>query len=466
MNKQLQRRPYDYLAVLLLMALGLGLTLYTRQMVMHWDEFGSYDFTRYPLIEVLRMDHDNHAPLWWGQFWAWWRLVGESETAGRWNSVLITLVTLALSYQLGKSIFRSPLIGLGAMAIAALHPFLLRYALDIRPYPLVALLSLLSMWLLLRWLRQPTAPRARLYGFVVALMLYTHYYTALLALVQGAYALLARRSRAAWGQMAQAVGVTLLLFGPWLPTFLRHYEHLRRVVRPLDERVALSPAPTILTTPENVQKFIDLNTVGLGASMLLILLLALALQRWRTEAVLAAVVFVVPTAVIFGVNTNISIMVERYMLFVVWGPILLLMAGWALLKPVWLRLPAVVLSIVGLAALAPRWHTAYPPVREVWRSIYADWQPEDVIVYDNFDDTHKYLRPAHYLPADFSGFAAVPPEEAVRHKRVWHVTDNIFDPTVNANLDFLKQHFRIVRVYGECSARRCFVGQLLEPLSP
>jgi hypothetical protein len=59
----------------------------------------------------------------------------------------------------------------------------------------------------------------------------------------------------------------------------------------------------------------------------------------------------------------------------------------------------------------------------------------------------------------------VSPEEAVGHERVWHVTDNIFHATVNAHLEFLKQHFRIVRVYGECNARRCFVGQLLEPLS-
>ncbi|XWX03054.1 glycosyltransferase family 39 protein [Aggregatilineales bacterium SYSU G02658] len=468
MPKQLDNRLFDGFAVLMLMILALGLALYTRQMIMHWDEFGSYDFTRYPLIEVALMQHDIHAPLWWIQFWGWWRAFGQSEAVGRWNSLLIAFVTLALAYQVGKQAFRSPLIGLGAMAVTALHPFVLRYGLDMRPYPLVVLLALMSVWALLRWLNRPTAARARLYGLVVALMLYTHYYMALLALAQGIYALLARRSRAAWIQMAQAVGVVLVLFGPWLPILVRHYNHLRGVVRPLDARVALSPYPTVPTTPETVQQFIDLNTLGLGAGLLLIVGLAFVLRRWRMEAGLALAMFALPTAAVFLLNVNISLMVERYMVFVVWGPILLLMAGWALLdgRLRWLRLPVIALCVGGVALLAPTWHKVYPPVREVWQSIYTDWQAGDVLIMDNFDDTHKYLRAGHYLPAGFSGFETIAPEEALGHARVWHVTDNIFDATVNAHLDFLKQHFTIVRVYGECNARRCFVGQLLEPLAP
>ncbi|MFQ3659577.1 MAG: glycosyltransferase family 39 protein [Anaerolineae bacterium] len=459
---------WNGLAIVLLMGLALGLVLYTHQMIMHPDEFGSYDFTRYPLIEVVRMEHDTHVPLWWLQFWGWWRAFGQSEAVGRWNSLLITFVTLALAYQVGKQTFRSPLIGLGGMAVTALHPFLLRHTLDIRPYPLVVLLALASLWALLRWLRQPTPARARLYGLVVALMLYTHYYTALLALAQGVYALLTHRSRAAWGQMAQAVGIVLLLFGPWLPTLVRHYEHLRSVVRPLDARAALSPYPTIVTTPETVQQFIDLNTLGVGAGLLLIGVLALLLRRWRIEAGLALAAFALPTAAIFWLNINVSVMVERYMVFVVWGPILLLMVGWALLdgRLRWLRLPVIALCVGGVAALAPAWHKVYPPVRAVWHSIYANWQAGDVLITDNFDDTHKILRAGHYLPAGFAGFETITPEEAIGHARVWHVTDNIFDGTVSAHLDFLKQHFTIVRVYGECSAQRCFVGQLLEPIAP
>lgn len=468
MPKRINARIFNGLAVVLLMGLALGLTLHTRQMIMHWDEFASYDFTRYPLIEVALMQHDSHTPLWWVQFWAWWRAFGQSEAVGRWNSLLITFVTLALAYQVGKSAFRSPLIGMGAMAVTALHPFFLRHGLDIRPYPLVLLLALLSVWALLRWLHQPTAPRARFYGLVVALMLYTHYYMALLALAQGAYALLARRSQAAWGQMAQAVGIVLLLFGPWLPTLIRHYNHLRTVVRPLDARVALAPYPSIPTTPETVQQFIDLNTLGVSVGLLLIVGLALLVRRWRLEAGLALAMFALPTAAVFLLNLNISLMVERYMVFVVWGPILLLMAGWALLdgRLRALRLPVIALCVGGAAALGPTWHKVYPPVREVWHSIYADWQPGDVLITDNFDDTHKYLRAGHYLPAGFAGFETITPEQAPGHARVWHVTDNIFDSAVNANLEFLKQHFSIVRVYGECNARRCFVGQLLEPLPP
>ncbi|MFQ3672697.1 MAG: hypothetical protein SNJ83_03775, partial [Aggregatilineales bacterium] len=70
---------WNGLAIVLLMGLALGLVLHTRQMIMHWDEFGSYDFTRYPLIEVVRMEHDTHVPLWWLQFWGWWRAFGQSE---------------------------------------------------------------------------------------------------------------------------------------------------------------------------------------------------------------------------------------------------------------------------------------------------------------------------------------------------------------------------------------------------
>jgi uncharacterized membrane protein len=447
-------------ALLVLMCLTMWLTRHTETMLIHEDELLSYVFTAYPFDVVARMERDTHLPLWWLQFWVWWRMVGETEFAGRWNSILILMITLAMLYQVGRVWFKSPLIGMGGMALFAIHPYALNHALDIRPYTLSLLTALLSTWFLWRWLQQPTARRARIYGVAVAVMLYTHYYLAALAVAQGIFALLARRQRACWGQMAQAFALVLAAWGLWLPVMLRHIEHLRRVTRPLDARDTLSPSPTLITSPETFSHFLDLNTAGFWVLLLAGALAGLALGRHRLALLLGLTIFLLPTSAVLLANTRVSLFTERYMVFVLWGAILTAMAVWAVFRPAWLRAGAVGVTLVGVALYSPLWQKPHPPVRTVYQTLAQSLLEGDAIVLDVVRNVP--LAPEYYVPREYPLPVPITPEEVHQYGRFWHVSDNLYDAAIFQRFEAMRQQYEIQAVIGECDTSRCFIAHLFQ----
>ena len=81
------------------------------------------------------------------------------------------------------------------------------------------------MYTFLRWLKAQTWGATALYGISVAFMLYTHYFGAVLFLSEGLffvmYTLVQRHlNLKSIGQGLTAYVIALILFAPWLPTFL------------------------------------------------------------------------------------------------------------------------------------------------------------------------------------------------------------------------------------------------------
>lgn len=192
---------------------------------------------------------DIHPPLYYLLLRGWRELVGASEFSLRAFSALAGVLTVAMTFTLGQAVTspRSPVISLAAALLAAANPALVYYSQEARMYSLLALLATLSTLLLIRWLQavrngHPAAALAIAYVLCAAAGVYTHYFfpavllahnlLVLLQLIWSMY--LARHDAAAtdtqhhppaplllsWLTIMAAI---LLLYLPWLPTFLDQF---------------------------------------------------------------------------------------------------------------------------------------------------------------------------------------------------------------------------------------------------
>ena len=148
------------------------------------------------------------------------RLVGDSEFGLRFAPAAWNLLTVAVVFACGEALRR----GLGGWAAlyAALSPFAVRYAQELRFYALGLLLGSLLIWLAILVARgrlRPTALAWVMTALLAAATLYTHVYSFLAAL--GGLAIIALASprrpdlqRAVWYAGALLAG--LIAFSPWL----------------------------------------------------------------------------------------------------------------------------------------------------------------------------------------------------------------------------------------------------------
>ena len=111
------------------------------------------------------------------------RLVGDSEFGLRFAPAAWNLLTVAVLFACGEALRRG--LGHWTALYAALSPFAVRYARELRFYALGLLLGSLLIWLaalVARGRLRPTAPAWVMTALLAAAALYTHVYSFLAAL--------------------------------------------------------------------------------------------------------------------------------------------------------------------------------------------------------------------------------------------------------------------------------------------
>ncbi len=108
-----------------------------------------------------------------------------------------------------------------AAGLVALHPLEIFSSNEMRMYPLLTVLALLSTWLAYRAVEVPGALwRWVAYGICIALLAYTSYYAALLVPAQALWILLSLPRRQGVARLGLAGGVALACYLPWVPALL------------------------------------------------------------------------------------------------------------------------------------------------------------------------------------------------------------------------------------------------------
>jgi len=214
------RRDVAVAVALILLAAVLRAPLLLNTFVDH-DEISTVWISLAPTLDEARwrMFLEGNPPLLFAMLGAWARFFqGDSMIMQRLVAVWASLLALPLVYVLGRRL-GSAALGLVAMALLAVNPFLLAFSPLVRQYALVVCLSALSLVAL------TGALRGNRWGWpLVALvnvaLVYTHYYGVWLVAAEGLYLLLAalrsRKWRAFVGQGLAACGVPALALAPWL----------------------------------------------------------------------------------------------------------------------------------------------------------------------------------------------------------------------------------------------------------
>lgn len=167
---------------------------------------------------------DIHPPGYYLALKGWISLIGISEFGLRSLSALWGVVMVAATYALGKQLTHRPRVGLLAALLVAINPFGIYYGQETRMYAQLGALSILSLWLVVRFFA--SQHQQWQWGFALALCntlgLYTHYTFPFTMIVQGVYALwhmLQQQNSVRYFVTYVVVNIgTLLLFLPWLPT--------------------------------------------------------------------------------------------------------------------------------------------------------------------------------------------------------------------------------------------------------
>jgi hypothetical protein len=116
----------------------------------------------------------------------WLLAAGESLVAARLLSLFAVLLAVALISAVVRrrlkdnTLLHGRLVSFWLVLIASLLPATVLLARSVEPGGLLLALSALNLWLLLRWLQEPSVPRSLLYALSLALALYTHLFAVLL----------------------------------------------------------------------------------------------------------------------------------------------------------------------------------------------------------------------------------------------------------------------------------------------
>lgn len=212
---------------LLLLAFALRVHRIGEQRVW-WDEGWSVWVARFSPLEILRQTgNDVHPPLYFELLHFWRALSGDSEAGLRLLSAFLGLLTVAMTYALGRRMARgtlSPsaatLSGVLAALFLTVSRFTIAWSQEIRMYALASLLAMLAVWAARRMWAGGGWRDAAVYVLAIAGGLYTLYLFAPVWVAINVAWLWAwraatdrRRAFLRWVALQFAV---LALFLPWL----------------------------------------------------------------------------------------------------------------------------------------------------------------------------------------------------------------------------------------------------------
>jgi mannosyltransferase len=333
-------------------------------------------------------------------YWIW---MGESEAALRLFSALCGLLTVPVIYVAGRMLF-SPRAGLVAALLAATLPFQVYFSREARPYALVVLLSSLLLWAFIRTRTGMGFWAWIIFGVLVALNLYAHYFVIFALVPLHLFVVLVRpRDRRSWWGMLLADLVALLLVAPHVPLALARTQQVvidfwlaspspLQLFKTLDYLLFSHTMPSMLNS---VALFFSLSIFALvtwGAirthgefRRLLLLLIAWVL----TPPLLAMLVSWLIGPVYL--DRSFSLVTPAYVLLLGWGfahppkgsPVRILYGG------------LVILVVIALGNHYLNPDPAKPPFRDVGAVVREEWQDGDV-VFHLHDSSYLPLR--YYVP--------------------------------------------------------------------
>jgi len=329
-------------AAVVAMAISLGIGLMQS---VWFDEAYSILLAKQPVAELIQLTSvDTHPPFYYLLLKVWAGLFGWSEPALR----LLSVVAMGGALMVG-ALFVKRWFGVKAalttLPFLVLAPFLLRYGFEIRMYALASLIGVTATYVLAVAVDAKNNTRQwwlyAAYAGLVALGMFTLYYMVLLfaAHVVWLVWLAVYRKESIWKQRWWlAYAGSIILFLPWLPTFLKQMTN--GALAPISQQLTVDNMAGIVSFWFLYQPSWQLN--GILSLLILAVIITVTYIFIRARKVVTAkqkpwyMLLVSYTAVPILMITLISLVrpmyVERYLAHVLLGFGLLLgVAVWLLM---------------------------------------------------------------------------------------------------------------------------------------
>jgi hypothetical protein len=383
----------------LVVVAGLALRFWTRSAL--WlDEALTVNIAGLPLHEIPgALKRDGAPPLYYVLLHFWMGAFGHSDEAVRSLSGVLSLATIPVAFVAARR-FAGRHAAWIVTALLVSSPFAIYYATEARMYSLVMFLTACGVVALDRALRRPRPGNLVAVAVVTAALLYSQYWSLYLVGTLVVWlAVVIWRGRRAWRANARwalgAVGVGIVAFIPWVPTFVYQGRHTGTPWAAPSNFSAIINAVTGFADNQATLSSAGSNQGRLLALFYFLLvflaLFGVARDRLRIELDLrtrrhgrgmAFVAFVTLAAAITGGIVTSSAFSPRYA-SVVFVPLLLLV-GLGALTLLDARIRTVVVAIAVVAGLALGveniWtqRTQATPVSKV---LAAHARPGDVVAF-------------------------------------------------------------------------------------
>lgn len=391
---QFQTRSIDHRTIWILGALMIGVVLFSvlflSKQSLRLDEAQSLWQSSHSVSGIMKVvASDVHVPLHHVILHVWQQWFGNDVPIARDLSLIFFVLTIPAVYLLGNLCF-SRSVSLFASIMVAVSPFLNWYGSEIRMYSLLTLLTVLNQYFFILIFKKHPVRRSTWLGFGLTAVLgsFTHYFFALVLVVEVLFFLTHRRlfEPKTFRRLVTVAVIIVILMSPWL-----YYVYSLRALG--NSQPNLSP-PSTVNLFNSFSQFVfgfqddHINTLIVSLWPLSVLLAFLALRRKNT--ILPDVRFflmaaIVPVVVAFLVSLFIvPLFVTRYLIVSV--PAMYLFLGWVISTyPRPLRRPIEVLVImVMLAMLVQQIASAATPVKENFREavnyLNVNADSRDVIV--------------------------------------------------------------------------------------
>ncbi|MBU4298676.1 glycosyltransferase family 39 protein [Patescibacteria group bacterium] len=437
----MKNKKIIFLFLILLVITAYEISILTDISLWH-DEAFSGLLPQYNLKEMLyRIGLDVHPPLYYLLLKGWVMILGNTLFTLRLFSVFFGILTVIVIYLFLKEAFKNQKLALFSSILLAFNSFFIQFAIESRMFTLGIFLVVLSIFFLLKALKNKKWSWWLLYALSVSAGLYTHYYIFFSILAQGLFLVFwlfkeAKFNLANWLKNRNfQLGLTsyilvVISYLPWLKIFLSQ-------MRQVQEGYWISPI-NLWSIPAT---FFKMTTGGdIGALRFWYVLIALmavviaaiiyALKKIKTPTKwLIFLMLIIPFlgAVAFSFKT--SIYLDRYFIFAL--PFYLILMGGAILviKNKWIRNALIVVTILGsLIAFPIRWLNLNvekkPGMAEAAAYLNQQVKPGNKIyvgssfIYFTFKYYNKTgVYPLLYAPgtlSHFSGTALLSPEDLIK----------------------------------------------------
>jgi hypothetical protein len=190
-----------------------------QQSVWFDESYGAY-LTRFSFGDIWSLTAaDVHPPLYYFLLKIWSGIFGSTDFGMRFMSVMFGAIAIVFAWAWLKRRFGIK-IAVFATLLMALSPMLIRYGQEMRMYTMAAAIIFSATFVLQLAIDTKKTRWWVIYGILVSLGMWTHYFTALIWLAHLAYLIYHYRTKIFQKNIIISYITAVALYIPWLPHFI------------------------------------------------------------------------------------------------------------------------------------------------------------------------------------------------------------------------------------------------------